>query len=145
MPLRLNIGLSKKVGLPDYGSLGASVNLELELDSGAIGDPDRLHQQIRNLFGQAENQAEQLLLYSELTRKLIPGKPLQLEFAVFTKTKEPTVERHPVLLDPQRIARTKRVIERVWQAIESDLYYPAPSAMNCPGCPYRKPCRAWNG
>ena len=61
MPLRLNIGLSKKVGLPDYGSLGASVNLELELDSGAIGDPDRLHQQIRHLFGLAEKSVEEKL------------------------------------------------------------------------------------
>ena len=61
MPLRLNIGLSKKIGLPDYGSLGASVNLELELDSGAIGDPDRLHQQIRHLFGLAEKSVEEKL------------------------------------------------------------------------------------
>ena len=61
MPLRLNIGLSKKVGLPDYGSLGASVNLELELDSGAIGDPDRLQQQIRHLFGLAEKSVEEKL------------------------------------------------------------------------------------
>lgn len=128
-------------GVPD---LLARIDLIFETDD-ALVIRDFKTSRSRWHDGQAENQAEQLLLYSELTHQLIPGKPLQLEFAVFTKTKEPTVERHSVLHDPQRIARTKRVIERVWQAIESKLYYPAPSAMNCPGCPYRKPCRAWNG
>ena len=33
MPLRLQVGLQQKVGLPDYGSLGASCQVELELDS----------------------------------------------------------------------------------------------------------------
>ena len=61
MPLRLNVGLSKKIGLPDYGSLGASANLELELDSGAIGDPDRLRQQVRHLFGLAKASVEEEL------------------------------------------------------------------------------------
>ena len=61
MPLRLNIGLSKKVGLPDYGSLGASANLELELDSGAVSDPDRLRQQVRYLFGLAKASVEEEL------------------------------------------------------------------------------------
>ena len=33
MPLRLQVGLQQKVGRPDYGSLGAACQVELELDS----------------------------------------------------------------------------------------------------------------
>ena len=128
-------------GVPD---LLARIDLLIETDDTLI---IRDFKTSRNRWraGQAENQAEQLLLYSELARPLAPHKSLHLEFAVFSKTKEPTIERHVVLHDPQRIARTKRVIERVWRAIESGHFYPAPSAMNCPGCPYRKPCQAWIG
>ena len=61
MPLKLNIGLSKKIGQPDYGSLGASVHVELELDSGVIGEPDRLKQQIRHLFGLAKSSIDEEL------------------------------------------------------------------------------------
>lgn len=61
MPLRLNIGWSKKIGQPDFGSLGASAHLELELDSGAVSDTDRLRQHVRHLFGLAKTSVEEEL------------------------------------------------------------------------------------
>jgi hypothetical protein len=48
--LKLNAGFSRKVGEPNYGSRGASVNVELEVESGLIADPDALMTRVRNLF-----------------------------------------------------------------------------------------------
>jgi hypothetical protein len=36
--MKLDVGLSKKVGLSDYGSLGASCHVELELNNGLLDD-----------------------------------------------------------------------------------------------------------
>lgn len=49
--MKINVGLSRKVGEPNYGSRGASVNLELEMDSALVGDSARLKERIRQLFG----------------------------------------------------------------------------------------------
>ena len=51
MPLKLTVGLSKKLGLPDYGSLGALCQLELELDQSLLEhDLDAFHQQVRDTY-----------------------------------------------------------------------------------------------
>jgi len=50
MPLKLNCGLSRKIGEVNYGSRGASVNVELELESSLIGEPTKLQERIRQLF-----------------------------------------------------------------------------------------------
>ena len=48
MPLKLNVGVSKKVGLPDYGSLGTSCHVEVELDSSLVFDDlDGFHSKVR--------------------------------------------------------------------------------------------------
>lgn len=51
MPLKLNVGLTKKVGLPNYGSLGASCHLELELSASLLHDDlDGFHKQVKSAF-----------------------------------------------------------------------------------------------
>lgn len=94
---------------------------------------------------QAEDASEQLLLYSELVKDFVPGKPLRMRFAVLTKTKEPAVDVHELAVEPQRVERVKRVVEQVWQAIAGQNFYPAPSPIGCGSCPYREPCRDWAG
>ncbi|HEX4143085.1 MAG TPA: PD-(D/E)XK nuclease family protein [Pirellulales bacterium] len=95
--------------------------------------------------GQVEESAGQLMLYHELARGLAPRKTLRLRFAVLTKTKQPTLDVHEVASDRRQIDRMKRIVERVWRAISNRHFYPAPSAANCGGCPFRAPCRAWRG
>jgi hypothetical protein len=59
--LKLNVGLTQKVGQANYGSRGTSGNLELELDSKLVGDAERLKDRIRQLFQLAQTSvAEQL-------------------------------------------------------------------------------------
>ncbi|MBL9091609.1 MAG: PD-(D/E)XK nuclease family protein [Planctomycetaceae bacterium] len=94
---------------------------------------------------QADDSAGQLLLYHELVRNFAPHKRIRLQFAVLTKTKEPTVDLHEVPVDARRIERMKRIVERVWHAVDSQAFYPAPSPMQCPSCSFREQCRAWAG
>jgi len=95
--------------------------------------------------GQVKESAEQLLLYTELARDFASGKPLRIEFSVLTKTREVSLERHGLAVDPARVDRTKRVVARVWKAIAGQHFYPAPSITGCGGCPFRQPCRNWRG
>jgi len=59
--LKLNVGLSRKVGEANYGSRGASVNLELEVESGLASDPDALRDRARKLFRMASASVDEEL------------------------------------------------------------------------------------
>jgi hypothetical protein len=85
MPLKLNVGLCKKVGLPDYGSLGATCHLELELDQSLLQhDLDTLHQHIRDAYT-ACRQAVQ----DELSRE----QPAHYSVPSATATQIPTASK----------------------------------------------------
>lgn len=51
MPLKVNVGLSKKLGLPKYGSLGAACHVELELASELLSsDVATFQRHVRNAY-----------------------------------------------------------------------------------------------
>jgi hypothetical protein len=61
MPLRANIGISRKVADNNFGSRGATVNLEVELDSSLIQEPERLQERIRQVFRLAQQSVDEEL------------------------------------------------------------------------------------
>lgn len=61
MPLKLNIALSRKVGEPNYGSRGATVGLEMEVEASLIHEPQRLQERISHLFCLAKQSVDQEL------------------------------------------------------------------------------------
>ncbi len=50
MPLTLNVGIARKLGQPGYSSIGASCNLQVELENGLLGDPENLQGKIRQAY-----------------------------------------------------------------------------------------------
>lgn len=89
--------------------------------------------------------ATQLYLYYALVQDLADGRPVRLRFAVLTKGKVPELRLHEVPSDPRRIRRATRVAANIWRAMRMGVVFPNPSPMNCPTCPYRAPCREWQG
>jgi hypothetical protein len=56
--LKLNVGFSRKIGEANYGSRGASVNLEIEVESGLVREPDKLQAKMDYLFGLAKSSVD---------------------------------------------------------------------------------------
>ncbi|MBI1314470.1 hypothetical protein GC176_24520 [bacterium] len=128
-------------GLPD---LLARIDL-LTTNSDALVITDFKTARSRWSQGQAETSATQLLLYSELARRLLPDRNVTLRFLVLTKTKTPAVESFNVDVSRPLARRTVNTVKHTWRAIRAGHFYPAPSPMHCPACPFRSACRAWTG
>lgn len=128
-------------GLPD---LLGRVDLLLDTDADLLVTDFKTS---RSEWGidHVDDSADQLLLYHELVKPLADGRPVRLAFAVLTKTKFPELTLYPVPVDQRQITRTKRIVERVYRSIQSGNFYPSPSPLKCPSCPYRVQCRAWTG
>lgn len=69
MPLTIHVGASRKVADNNFGSRGASVSMEVELDSGLIQEPARLQERIRQVFHLAQQSVDE-----ELSRQTANGR-----------------------------------------------------------------------
>ena len=61
MPLKINVGLNRKVGEANYGSRGACVNFEVEVEPTLVEKPDQLREKVRYLFQLAKTSVEEEL------------------------------------------------------------------------------------
>ncbi len=95
MPLTLNVGVSRKMGLPDYGSIGASCNLQMELYAGLLEhDLDGFQARIRGTYV-AAHQA----VHDELARLQAPDN-------------NPAVEPAPAPVQAQTTASIRDGVSR---------------------------------
>ena len=80
MPLKLNVGLMKKIGQPHYGSLSASCHLEIELESSLLErDPEATLDRIRRTFAACRRAVETELAIGDVRKP--PCLPAEIEAA----------------------------------------------------------------
>ena len=73
------------------------------------------------------------------------GEEPAVEFTVLVKTKVPKVQKIQAIrtvTDYQRLGDLIGVVEK---AVETGVFYPVESPLNCSGCPFYRPCREWTG
>ena len=141
------IGIEEEVRaaiLPDCPDLLGRLDLVLETAE-EVRIIDFKTSRCRWSAAQVGESAGQLLLYGQLAGSLVEDKPVRLTFAVITKSKTPDIALHDVPPDSRQVARTNNIISHVWQAISAGHFYPNPSALNCPTCPFRDRCSRWAG
>jgi hypothetical protein len=74
--MKLNVGVSRKLGLPNFGSVGASCNLELELDATLLErDLEAFHAQIRGAYTAADQAVHDELARLQAAGTQAPTKP----------------------------------------------------------------------
>jgi hypothetical protein len=50
MSVKINVGVNKKIGLPDYGSAGSHCEIELEMDYAAMLNPETFRERVQNAY-----------------------------------------------------------------------------------------------
>ncbi len=98
MSIRLHVEVCKKEGTPNYGSIGATCGLEIEIDPGTLADPAAAVARIRGLYSLCE-----LAMNEELARLKDPAAaPAAAAAAPITPpppARRPAAEHHDQVVD----------------------------------------------
>ncbi|MFM8932311.1 MAG: hypothetical protein ACKOS8_10595 [Gemmataceae bacterium] len=110
--LKLNVGLNRKVGEPNYGSRGGSVNMEVELDNSLMQEPERLRETVSRLFAMVRQSLEmELGADSDCGRSgiepvaMVRPEKQTLQEAITAQGRQATAKQLSFL---QNLARTQR-------------------------------------
>jgi hypothetical protein len=61
MTITINVGVNKKIGLPDYGSAGSHCNIEIEADNSILDDAGQFLQRVKDAYEVARLSVEEEL------------------------------------------------------------------------------------
>ena len=82
MAMKIDVGVCKKIGLPDYGSAGSHCNITLEADISILNDPDEFQRRVRHAYGLCRQAVEDELagLGGKTETKSRPTPPPKTEY-----------------------------------------------------------------
>jgi hypothetical protein len=127
MPLKLNVGVSRKIGLPEYSSAGASLNLELELEASLLdSDPEGFHKRVQAAYREAQQAVvEEIARLHDQTNgaPATPrGAPVEHAFPRNSQSTSPT-RTNGSRTRPPRPATTNQVraIKSIAARLDADL------------------------
>ena len=63
MTIKINVGVNKKIGLPDYGSAGSHCNIEIEADNSILDNPDQFFQRVQDACELARQSVDEELAH----------------------------------------------------------------------------------
>ena len=63
MTIKINVGVNKKIGLPDYGSAGSHCNIEIEMENSVLNDVEQFSQRVHDACELARMSVEQELAH----------------------------------------------------------------------------------
>ena len=71
------------------------------------------------------------------------GEWSSVEFTVLVKTKTPKIQRLKTARNEDDLGRLGDLVENVERAVDSEIFYPVETPLNCSMCAFRQECREW--
>ena len=92
MTIKINVGVNKKIGLPDYGSAGGHCNIEIEADNSVLADAGQFLQRVREAYDLARQSVEEELSHHRPSNATSSGASQARSFSQSDKEPAPRQE-----------------------------------------------------